>query len=244
MRPRSGPCPFGGREASVSPGPAGWGGGRAGLGGSPPPCLQDRHPRPPPRNKGPARAGAPATSALAARRLWRPPSSAGGVSLPWPVCCLLQPGLGQEFPGEESHHKFLKCPVLLGPVLEEASLENVVVFHFQSVARCAGAQAPGCGARDAAELCALGPALGPRPARPRLPGSWVRVAFLSCRLAGHPRVCWPLRKDWLGGVGRGGSGSAVRQPRPALSCTGTRAPGLESMPPGGSFLPLSLTAWL
>ena len=41
--------------------------------------------------------------------------------LPAPRC---RPGLGQEFPEAGSRHKFLKCPVLLGPVLKAASLED------------------------------------------------------------------------------------------------------------------------
>lgn len=45
------------------------------------------------------------------------------------LCCSHSPG--QEFPGEESHHKFLKCPVLLGPVYVEALLENVAELNFQ-----------------------------------------------------------------------------------------------------------------
>ena len=40
---------------------------------------------------------------------------------PTPHC---RPGLSQEFPEAGSCHKFLKCPVLLGPVLEVASLED------------------------------------------------------------------------------------------------------------------------
>ncbi|XP_040311602.1 platelet-derived growth factor subunit A isoform X2 [Herpailurus yagouaroundi] len=149
---------------------------------------------------------------------------------------------------EESHHKFLKCPVLLGPVLEEASLENVVVFHFQSVARCAGAQAPGCGARDAAELCALGPALGP-PARSASAPGLLGSGGVSVLSPSRASPCLLAPEEGLavvggGGGGSGGSGLAATQPRPALSCAGTRAPGSESMPPGGSFLPLFLAAWL
>lgn len=48
----------------------------------------------------------------------RPPPCPGP---PAPRC---RPGLGQEFPEVGSRRKFLKCPVLLGPVLEAASLED------------------------------------------------------------------------------------------------------------------------
>ena len=47
-----------------------------------------------------------------------------------PACPSAVLCLGQEFPGGE-HYKFLKCPVLSGPVYKEASLENVAVLTFQ-----------------------------------------------------------------------------------------------------------------
>lgn len=59
-----------------------------------------------------------------------PDQDAGSVSsllcrprAPLPIPCC-RPGLGQEFPEAGSRHKFLRCPVLLGPVLEAASLED------------------------------------------------------------------------------------------------------------------------
>ncbi|KAK7806490.1 hypothetical protein U0070_017482 [Myodes glareolus] len=54
--------------------------------------------------------------------------------------------LGQEFPGGE-HYKFLKCPVLSGPVCKEASLENVAKLNFQFLMG-----APACSWASAAEL--------------------------------------------------------------------------------------------
>lgn len=47
-----------------------------------------------------------------------------------PACPSAVLCLGQEFPGGE-HYKFLKCPVLSGPVYKEASLENVAKLNFQ-----------------------------------------------------------------------------------------------------------------
>lgn len=113
-----------------------------------------------------------------------------------PACPSAVLCLGQEFPGGE-HYKFLKCPVLSGPVCKEASLENVAKLNFQFLMG-----APACSWASAAELGCMQPGVCWTPPPVPLPHSPLSLGFplaldLGEKKLDSPRTC--VLSSW-GGV--------------------------------------------